>query len=324
MKEKILACLLECEDFISGQELGEKFQVSRTAIWKAIRQLKDEGYEVQAVQNKGYRLLSSPDKMSAAGIRKYLREDSPCKNVVYFDEIDSTNNEAKRASAQYPDGTLFVADCQVSGRGRRGRDFQSPSGTGIFMTMLLKPAIDPAVASRLTLIAALAVQKGIEKVTGEPCGIKWPNDVILSGKKVCGILTEMSVQDGEIEYVVVGIGINVLNTEFPPEIQDVATSLWLEGRKVTERNQIIAEVWNAFFDYYEKFLQTEDLSGMMSEYNALLINNNEKVRVLDETNPFVGTAKGINQKGELLVDTGEEIVVVRSGEVSVRGVYGYV
>lgn len=326
MKEEILRLLRGADGYISGQELCNRFGVSRTAVWKAINQLKEAGYEIEAQQNKGYRLMAAPDLMTEAEIKSLLHTDWVAKEVLYFDTIDSTNTKAQElAEKGYPSGTLVVADKQESGKGRRGRSWVSPSGTGIFMTLMIKPDINPNNASMLTLVAALAVTKAITSVTGEEAMIKWPNDIVVNGKKVCGILTEMNAQFDYINHIVVGIGINVHNESFPEEISQMASSLMIEaGGKRFHRAQIIAETMSYFEQYYDTFLKTQDLSALVREYDKLLVNRNKSVRVLDPKEPFDGKAMGITPKGELIVDTWESRKLVSSGEVSVRGIYGYV
>lgn len=326
MKEEILRLLRSADGYISGQELCNRFGVSRTAVWKAINQLKEAGYEIEAQQNKGYRLVAAPDLMTEAEIKSLMHTDWVAKEVLYFDTIDSTNTKAQElAEKGYPSGTLVVADKQESGKGRRGRSWVSPSGTGIFMTLMIKPDINPNNASMLTLVAALAVAKAITSVTGEEALIKWPNDIVVNSKKVCGILTEMNAQFDYINHIVVGIGINVHNESFPEEISQMASSLMIEaGGKRFHRAQIIAETMSYFEQYYDTFLETQDLSALVREYDELLVNRNKSVRVLDPKEPFDGKAMGITSKGELIVDTWESRKLVSSGEVSVRGIYGYV
>lgn len=326
MKEEILRLLRSADGYISGQELCNRFGVSRTAVWKAINQLKEAGYEIEAQQNKGYRLMAAPDLMTEAEIKSLMHTEWVAKEVLYFDTIDSTNTKAQElAEKGYPSGTLVVADKQESGKGRRGRSWVSPSGTGIFMTLMIKPDINPNNASMLTLVAALAVAKAITSVTGEEALIKWPNDIVINGKKVCGILTEMNAQFDYINHIVVGIGINVHNERFPEEISQMASSLMIEaGGKRFHRAQIIAETMSYFEQYYDTFLKTQDLSALVREYDELLVNRNKSVRVLDPKEPFDGKAMGITPKGELIVDTWESRKLVSSGEVSVRGIYGYV
>ncbi len=326
MKTEILRMLREADGYISGQELCNKFGVSRTAVWKAINQLKEAGYEIEAVQNKGYILKAAPDIMNENELKSIMNTKWAGQELVYFDSTDSTNTKAKELAEEgYPNGTLVVADNQMAGKGRRGRTWESPSGTGIFMTLMLKPDINPNNASMLTLVAALAVAKAISDITGEQALIKWPNDIVINGKKICGILTEMSAQFDYINHIVIGIGINVHNKDFPEELKETASSLMIEsGGQHFRRAEIIEKIMEYFEEYYEIYLETEDLSALVKEYNSLLVNMHKNVKVLDPKEPFEGKAMGITPRGELIVDTWESRKLVSSGEVSVRGIYGYV
>ena len=219
----------------------------------------------------------------------------------------------------------MVADKQIAGKGRRGRNWESPSGCGIFMTLMLKPDINPNNASMLTLVSAPAVAKALADITGKDAKIKWPNDIVIDGRKVCGILTEMSAQFDYINNIVIGIGINVNNSSFPEEISATASSLrLLSGGKKYRRAEIIEKIMEYFEKYYSIFLETEDLSALVNEYDAMLVNMKKQVKVLDPKEPFEGKAMGITKTGELIVDTWESRKLVSSGEVSVRGIYGYV
>lgn len=325
MKAEILTILKDTDGYVSGQELCERFGVSRTAVWKAMNQLKKEGYEIESVQNKGYHLVKTPDILSKNELVSIRKTKWVGTEICYFDVTDSTNTQAKSlGEGDAPNGTLVVAGKQESGRGRWGRSFESPAGTGIFMTLLLRPEIEPQNASMLTLVSALAVAKGIEHMVDLPVQIKWPNDIVINGKKVCGILTEMSAQMDYVNYIVIGIGINVGNEEFPEEIKDVATSIYLESGKHVNRAMLIEKIWEEFEDYYELYEKTQDLSSLVKEYDSYLVNRGQKVRVLDSKEPYEGKAMGITDRGELIVDTWEARRLVSAGEVSVRGVYGYV
>ena len=247
----------------------------------------------------------------------------------HFETIDSTNKKAKELAAEGTvHGTLVIADAQEAGVGRRGRSWSSEKDAGIYMSVVLRPEIETDKASMLTLIAALAVQKAIQKVCGEKVDvrpmIKWPNDVVLNKKKICGILTEMSLKGTAIDYVIVGIGINVNNKAFPEEIAQTASSLSRECGEDIEREMLITEVWKQFSVYYEQFITVKDLSFLKEEYERALVNKEEKVKVLDPLGEYVGIAKGITNTGELIVDTEEDTRLVSGGEVSVRGIYGYV
>ena len=326
MKGEILKLLKETDGYVSGQELCRRFGVSRTAVWKVINQLKEEGYEIEAVRNRGYALKGAGDVLSEAELLSCLETEWAGGRIVYFDATDSTNAQAKRlAEAHAPHGTLVVSDRQDGGKGRRGRSWASPSGVGIWMSLILRPEIAPSSASMLTLAAALAVREGIREETGLSPLIKWPNDLVLNGKKICGILTEMSTELMEIQYVITGIGINVNQREFPPEIRDTATSLSLEAGRSFRRSSLIAAILKAFEKDYTAFLKTGDLSLLLEEYNACLVNRGKEVCILDPSGEYRAVAEGIDESGSLLVTlpdgTRREII---SGEVSVRGIYGYV
>lgn len=243
----------------------------------------------------------------------------------HFETIDSTNKKAKElAVAGAEHGTLVTADAQQAGIGRRGRSWSSEKETGIYMSMLLRPRIATDKASMLTLVAALAVESAIAEMLQCQPMIKWPNDIVLNKKKICGILTELALNGTEIDYVVIGIGINANNKEFPEEIVQTASSLFLELNEEIDTELLITEIWKQFAVYYEQFLETEDLTLLKEEYEKALVNKEEKVKVLDPLGEYIGVARGITNTGELIVDTEGEIRYVSSGEVSVRGIYGYV
>jgi BirA family biotin operon repressor/biotin-[acetyl-CoA-carboxylase] ligase len=313
------------EGYVSGQELCNQFGVSRTAVWKVINQLKEAGYEIEAAQNKGYHLVSAPDRMDEVELASIRATEWAGCEIYYFDTIDSTNTKAKElAETGHPSGTFVVADQQTAGKGRRGRTWDSPAGNSIFMTLLLKPEINPNNASMLTLVAAMAVCSSVRKVTGAQAMIKWPNDIVVDGKKICGILTEMSAQFDYINHIVIGIGINVHNEDFPEEIRATAGSLLQACGKRFHRADLIETFLEEFERVYAIYLQTEDMTGLQKEYERLLANMGRQVSVLDPKEPFEGRAMGITKRGELVVDTWESRKLVSSGEVSVRGIYGYV
>ena len=246
------------------------------------------------------------------------------KTVHFVRETDSTNLWIKRLAKEgAPEGTLALAEFQSAGRGRLGRSWEVPEGTSVMMSILLRPKFEPQYAPMLTLVMGMAVAKAVKKL-GFDASIKWPNDVVVSHKKICGILTEMGVRDGKIDYAVIGVGINVNIREFPEEMADKATSLYLESGREFDRSQIPGLVMEAFEEYYEKFAATCDLSGLKEEYESILANYNQPVRVLAKE-PYEGVARGITDGGELLVEkTDGTIIAVSAGEVSVRGLYSYV
>lgn len=254
LKDQVLDCLWQARDeYISGAELAGRLGVSRTAVWKAMGQLRSQGYLIESVTNKGYRLSSRSDVLSAAGIKKYLKHQSLSLQVV--DTVDSTNAALKRMAAEgAPQGSVLIANQQTAGRGRMGRSFFSPPGTGIYMSLLLRPHTDAQRATLVTASAAVAVAEAIEDLAGAPAQIKWVNDVLFHGRKVCGILTEaaMDFESGMIDYVVLGIGVNtaVPADGFPPELQGIAGAAF-GVRQVPElRCRLAAEILDRFMDYY--------------------------------------------------------------------------
>ncbi len=326
LKSEVLR-LLKCADgYISGQTICGELEVSRTAVWKVIRQLRSEGYVIRAVQNKGYYLLEKPDVLSKEELESAIDSEWAGKTVYYYSVTDSTNSCIKvLAEEGAKQGTLVVADMQSAGKGRRGRSWYSEAGSGVWMSILLRPEFEPNQASMTTLVAALAVAEAIRDVSGLDARIKWPNDIVINGKKVCGILTEMSLEADYISYVVCGIGINVNHREFPEDIKATATSLMLESGEKVSRIQLISELWKHFEKYYELFCADGDLKHLKAEYNSILVNKDKQVRVLEPKGEWSGKATGINNKGELLVETEDGSVnKVYSGEVSVRGIYGYI
>lgn len=248
------------------------------------------------------------------------------KEIVYFEEIDSTNVAIRKLAEQgIAHGTLVVANGQRAGIGRRGRSWDSPSGKNIYMSILLRPELEVTSAPMLTLVMAHSVAKAVEETLQLPARIKWPNDLVIGTKKICGILTEMSADVKGIHYVIIGVGMNTNVDHFAEELNDKATSLYLEKGTLVNRTELIGSILEQFEKDYEQFLQVKNLSFMREEYNTLLVNKDREVRVLEPEHEYNAYALGINDTGELLVrkENGTEEAVF-AGEVSVRGIYGYV
>ncbi len=325
-KKAILSALRRDGEYVSGQQLCDSLGVSRTAVWKAVNQLKEEGYEIEALQNRGYRIIASPDVITAQEVESRLNTRWAGHPTVSFEQIDSTNNWCKKAAEEgAQEGLLVLADEQTAGKGRRGRRWETPRGSAVAMTLLLRPQIRPDRISMVTLIEGMALTDACRRLYQLPIGIKWPNDVVIHGKKISGTLTEMSAEMSAVNYVVVGTGINVNVESFPEELADTATSIMLETGARQSRAELIAASVDSFERYYEKFLQTQDLSLLKEEYDGMLLNRGRQVRVLEPGNEYDGVAEGIDTLGELLVRTEDGSVrKVYAGEVSVRGIYGYV
>ena len=246
--------------------------------------------------------------------------------IIFYEETDSTNIRIKKLAEEgAAEGTVAWADYQSAGKGRRGRSWESPAGSNLYFSILLRPEVTPEKAPMLTLVMAYSAAKAVEEVTGLQAQIKWPNDLVLNKKKICGILTEMHLSGCQIDHVIVGVGINVNVTEFPEELLDKATSLYLEKHEKIERKLLLQSILKEFAEQYANFLKVQDLSFLQDTYNAMLINRGREVLVLEPGNEYRAEAIGINHTGELLVKKEDgSIEPVFAGEVSVRGIYGYV
>lgn len=337
MKDKVLQALENTDGYLSGQQLCEMFGVSRTAVWKAIEKLREEGYQIEAVTNRGYRLIHSDeeDVLNQMEIEKRLTTKWAGRPTIYKKETGSTNDDIMALADQgASDGTLVVTSKQTAGKGRRGRVWVSPEGNA-YMSILVRPQISTNVAPMSTLVMALCVYEAMLDLHAPEniCfGIKWPNDIVVSVdggnvyKKFVGILTEMRLEDTSIRDVTIGTGLDLNQESVVEQFRETATTLSIAlGHKVN-RAQIVADCWNHFEPDYEKFLGAGNLSTLQDEYNQACVNVDRKVRVLDPKGEFTGTAKGITETGELIVipDDGRGEQHIESGEISVRGVMGYV
>ncbi|CDC29344.1 biotin--[acetyl-CoA-carboxylase] ligase [Anaerotignum sp.] len=319
---RILELLRRQEGFLSGEDIGRELSITRAAVWKGIKKLREEGYEIEAVTNRGYRLTNPETMYNKRELEQGLKTKTMGQSIYFYEETDTTNNRARELALEgAPEGTLVVAEKQTAGRGRRGKVWESPLGTGIWMSLVLRPQIMPAEASVLTLLCGLATAEAIEVETGLSAGIKWPNDILINGKKAVGILTEMDCEMSQVHFVIPGIGINVNTTSFPPEIADIATSLYLECGKTVSRRRLVHKVLERLEEHYETFLRTGSFTAMLEDYRKHCITLGKEVHVLGRE-PFFAEALDITPEGELLVrraDNGKEEVVF-SGEVSIRGV----
>lgn len=327
MKSEVLCALRSTDGYVSGQQLCEQLGVSRTAIWKAIQSLKEEGYVIDAVSNRGYKVISTPDTISGDEIGSRLQTSRMGRKIYFFESTGSTNQVAKQVGEEgAPDGTLILAEEQTAGRGRSGRKWVTPPRCAIAFSLLLRPTLPPQRISMTTLVMGLAVEQAVRKRYDLAVGIKWPNDVVIDGKKICGILTEMSAEMDGVHYIVIGTGINANLTSFPEEIRDVATSLQIQLGHPVDRAALLTQVLEEFETYYGIFEEDGDLRRLQETYNQDLLSRDQKVRVLDPKGEYTGTALGIDKEGQLLVrrDDSGEVTKVWSGEVSVRGIYGYV
>ena len=317
---------LRSGEYVSGQRLSEELGVSRMAVSKAVAALREAGYTIEAAPRRGYRLTGAADILSAAEIRAALGDHPWADRITVLPEVDSTNNYAKKlAQSGAPDGSVVVAEQQTGGRGRMGRSFSSPPGLGVYLTVLLRPGVRADALGDLTVRVAAAMCDAVERAAGVRPGIKWTNDLILGGKKLCGILTELSVEaeSGMAEFVVAGIGVNVGQTpdDFPPEVRPVATSLREQTGKTIPRARLAAEMIRALSRVAER--ADED---WLEKYRADCVTIGRQVRVIRAGAERTARADGVDETGALLVtwdDDGSHERIF-SGEVSVRGLLGYV
>ena len=302
---------------VSGESIADRLAVSRASVWKAVRTLRSEGHKIDAASRRGYRMEPDSDVLSEEGIRSCLAGDSPIRRIVCLASVDSTNTRAKElALAGAPHGTLVVADRQTAGRGRRGRAFHSPAGTGLYMSLVLRPRIELERFQAVTVAAAVAVCRAIEALTDRRPRIKWVNDIFLEGRdgterKICGILTEAvsDVESGTIESVVAGIGLNVSTRDFTPDLNEIAGSLFPEG---TCRNRLAAEIAERLMAYQEQ----PDDPLLIQAYRERSLLLGRDVRYLRDGRECRGRALDVDAQGCLVLrDEEGRTVVLRSGEV---------
>lgn len=311
--------------YLSGQELSRDLGISRAAVWKAVEILRRQGYDIEARTGRGYRLVGVPDLLTQETVERYLIR--PRDNFRVLSETDSTNSACRRLALEgAPDGTVVLADCQTAGRGRRGRSFQSPAGKGLFFSILWRPDCAPEQLLPLTALSAVAVCRAIRQVCGAQAQIKWPNDLVLSGRKLAGILTEMALEgeSGHVSHVVVGIGVNVHQrlTDFDGEVAQIATSLDLALGGSVCRAQLAAALLEEMDILRREVLFAPE--KWLAEYRAACLNIGKTVQLIwgEEREP--AQALAVDDRYGLVVRHRDgRVETLRSGEVSVRGLYGY-
>lgn len=319
VRDAVLAALRATQGDLSGEELSRRLGVSRAAIWKAVNALRQDGYHIQGQSARGYRLIDCPDLLNAEELRSPDRIIG-CE-VICLDSIDSTNDECKRrAMSGAPVGLAVTADTQTGGKGRRGRSFQSLAGKGLYLSVLLRPQVPLEAVSQLTAWTAVAVCRAIEQVSDIHPDIKWPNDILADGKKLCGILTELGLEaeTGVLIYVVVGMGTNVSQTreDFGPELEGIATSLSLLGAHVQRR--ILAQALLRELDSMNAAFPL-NREGYLAEYRRRCVTLGKEIRLVEPTREREATALDIDPDFALRVrlsDGREERIT--SGEVSIR------
>ena len=321
MRSSILDLLRQAEGaYISGEEIARQLSVSRTAVWKHMHELKLAGYAIESHSRSGYRLLQTPDLLLPNEIKNGLATKAFGREIKYYKEVASTNNEAKQWAANgAQEGTIIVSEAQNGGRGRLSRGWFSPTQQGIWFSLILRPGFLPQEAPKCTLMAAVAIVKAIRRHTGITAGIKWPNDILYQGKKIVGILTEMSAEMDGINYIVIGSGINV-NTkleEFPEELRSIAASLAMITGKKISRLELLRAVLLEMEELYEKVGQ-EGFAPVLAEWRQHSVTLGQQVNVIGINESFAGRAVDIDEDGALLVESGEKVKRVLAGDVSIR------
>jgi len=309
-------------EFVSGEELGKKLNVSRTSVSKQIQKLRQEGYDVESTVSQGHRLKRLPDLLRPEEVCPRLTTQILGTEIYYFSEIGSTNDEAKKkAVAGCPEGTLVITETQLGGRGRLSRGWFSPVAKGLWFSVVLRPPFPPQEAPKCTLMAAVALNRAIRDVTGIPCGIKWPNDILCNGRKLVGILTEMSAEMDAINHIVIGMGINVNidETELPPELKTIATSVSIETGAEVSRIDLFIKVLERLEEIYLQ-VKTGGFSVVLDAWRQESITLGRMVNVIGLDKSFVGKAIDIDNDGALLVETEQGVERVLAGDVSIRPV----
>ena len=319
MTNDILKYLRE-KEYISGEVLAKKLGISRVAIWKQIQRLKNLGYKIIADQNSGYCLISRPDLLLPQEIKNRLFTTYIGRKIYYFPELESTNIIAKEKATHKEEGvnegTIVVAEKQSAGKGRLGRNWFSPAG-GIWLSIILYPQLSPSYIPRITLMTAVAVVKAIERCTKIKTQVKWPNDILINGKKVCGILTEMSAELDLINWVVVGIGVNVniKQQEFPEDIREMTTSLKEALRKEISRVRLVQMFLKEFERYYKLFKRRE-FSSILKEWKSCSHTLGKKIKINIGENVVTGEAIDINERGALILKKKNgELIEIISGTI---------
>jgi len=327
--KRILEILINANGtYVSGEHMSSELGISRAAVWKHIKILEGEGYEIESTSGIGYRMVVIPDVLDSKTILYGLKTLRFGHQLEIYGTIDSTNSRAKRlALDEASEGTVVIADTQSAGRGRLDRIWVSPAKKGLWLSVILRPSIKPERAPELTVLAAIATVRALENFAGLNASIKWPNDVVINGKKLCGILAESQAEPDVIRSIVMGIGINVnmQRDDFPDELKDLATSLFIEKDKVFSRRELLLILLENFEAIYDEYLKNNDLSPFLEFYKSRSVTLGRNVKVIARTSSFEGFALDIDKDGALLVrECDGSIRKILSADVSVRGESGYV
>lgn len=320
MEKEIINILKSSNDYVSGEYLSSELKVSRTSVWKYIKKLKLKGYEIEGISNKGYKLIQSPDKLTEVELHPILKTDKIGKTIYHFDNINSTNIKAKElAKNNAPDGSIIIAEEQTLGSGRFNRKWLSTKG-GIWFSLLLKPSVPPSEAPKITQIAGAAVYKTLESLNISST-IKWPNDILVNNKKVCGILAEMKCDMETVHYLILGIGINVNldKSDFDISIKDTATSLKIEYGKSFSKKHLLADFLFNFENLYNNFLNGLDLFKTIDICRTNSNIWNKKAKLITYNKEEIVTCISLSDTGDLIVrdENGIEKAIL-SGEISFK------
>lgn len=322
MRNRVLELLRKSgNEAISGEEISRQLEISRTAVWKHIQTLKNEGYEIDSLPKRGYILRVIPNRLYPQEITNHLQTKWLGRAICYNDSIDSTNNLGKTLANQgCPDGLLLVAEEQGAGKGRLSRGWISPYAKGLWFSIVLKPTFLPQEASKCTLLAAVAIVKAINKIKGVNAAIKWPNDILLKGRKLVGVLTEMNAEFGHINYIVIGIGINTNATpdDYPDEVKDLAVSVADAAEEPFTRVELLCDILKNLEELYEQACQ-QGFAPVFNEWRKYSCTLGQEVKVIAPGETYFGTAVDIDEEGLLVVRKVDgSIEKVVAGDVSIR------
>lgn len=304
MSEHLIKMFLDREgEYVSGEVISRELQVSRTAVWKKIRKLEEEGYRFEASRRLGYKLVAVPDRLSAVKLQALLTTDRLGRRLHLHDTVDSTQHVARRLAEEgAPEGTLVIAEQQLQGKGRLGRRWESPKGKGVWLSLLLRPQLSLRQSPQLTLLAAVALCRSLRLLTPLDIGIKWPNDLLCEGKKLSGILLESAAEEERLSYVIAGIGIsvNLEEQDYPPELLGKAASLYMLGGKKLDRHQVVASFMRELEELYGLYMR-EGFGPIRTLWEALAVSLHKRAVLTTPQGVLEGVPIGLEESGALLL-----------------------
>lgn len=322
MQNKVYEILKNSQDYVSGQDISKALNVSRQAVWKSINSLKEQGFVIDSITNKGYKIIENPKNICKQIIEDTLETEFTGKNLEVLETATSTNDVLKeKGRLGCPNGTVVIAREQTAGKGRLGRGWISKKDENIMFSVLYRPQLTPMDVSGITPIAGLAVCKALRDFCKIDCKIKWPNDIIVKNKKLVGILTEMSAEFDGVQYIVIGIGINTDQKNFPDEVRKKATSIFMESNNHIDKNAFLVYLLKCLEDEFTKSDYRLNETNV-KQYKSLCATIGRNVTFFRGNHSFEGVAENINENGELLVRLdNNKLECVNSGEVTIQGIY---